>query len=77
MEVFVKVWSDDDLVGFLKFPDEETLGKNSDFFDNMFDYGFRIEKSTAEEYYSFQGGDEIDVEDLRKGNYYIDDNELD
>jgi hypothetical protein len=43
----------------------------------MFDYGFRIEKSTAEEYYSFQGGDEIDVEDLRKGNYYIDDNELD
>lgn len=53
------------------------LAKIPIFFDNMFDYGFRIEKSTAEEYYSFQGGDEIDVEDLRKGNYYIDDNELD
>jgi len=77
MEVFVKVWSGDDLVGFLKFPDEEILGENSDFFDNMFDYGFRIEKSTAEEYYSFQGGDEIDVESLRRGDYYIDDNELD
>lgn len=77
MEVFVKVWSKDNFVGFLQFPDEETLSDNTEFFDEMFDAGFRIEKSTAEEYYSFQGGDEIDVEDLRKGNYYIDDNELD
>ena len=51
MEVFVKVWSKDNFVGFLQFPDEETLGENSDFFDNMFDYGFRIEKTTSEEYH--------------------------
>ena len=40
MEVFVKVWSKDNLLGFLQFPDEETLLDNTEFFDSMFDGGF-------------------------------------
>ena len=73
MEVFVKVWSKDNLLGFLQFPDEETLSDNTEFFDSMFDGGFRIEKTTKEEYDAYQGGDEITVEDIKNGNYRIED----
>jgi hypothetical protein len=56
----------------LQFPDEETLSDNTEFFDEMFDSGFRIEKTTKEEYDAYQGGDEITVEDIKNGNYRID-----
>jgi hypothetical protein len=39
----------------------------------MFDGGFRIEKTTKEEYDEYQGGDEITVEDIKNGNYRIED----
>ena len=73
MEVFVKVWFKDNLLGFLQFPDEETLSDCSEFFDEMFDSGFKIEKSTKEEYDAYQGGDEIPIEDIKNGNYRIED----
>ena len=73
MEVFVKVWSKDNFVGFLQFPDEETLSDNTEFFDEMFDSGFRIEKTTKKEYDDYQGGDELTIEDIKNGDYRIDD----
>ena len=74
MEVYVKIWKDDDMQGFLKFDDEESLTENTEFLDTMFDYGFRIEKTTEQEYIDFDGGDELSVDDIKKGNYRIEDN---
>ena len=74
MEVYVKIWKDDDMLGFLKFDDEESLTENTEFLDTMFDYGFRIEKTTEQEYIDFDGGDELSVDDIKKGNYRIEDN---
>jgi hypothetical protein len=56
----------------LTFPDEETLGDNIDFMDSLFDIDYVVTRSTKEEYDSFDGGDELSVEDIKNGNYRID-----
>ena len=60
------------LIGYLTFPDEETLGDNIDLMDSLFDTDYVVTRSTKEEYDSFDGGDELSVEDIKNGNYRID-----
>jgi len=72
MEVYIKIEKGGQLIGYLTFPDEETLGDNIDFMDSLFDIDYVVTRSTKEEYDSFDGGDELSVEDIKNGNYRID-----
>jgi hypothetical protein len=46
--------------------------------DSLFDTGYVITRSTKEEYDSFDGGDELSIDDIKNGNYLVeDDDELD
>jgi hypothetical protein len=72
MEVYIKIKKGGQLIGYLTFPDEETLGDNIDFMDSLFDPPPVVTRSTKEEYDSFDGGDELSVEDIKNGNYRID-----
>jgi hypothetical protein len=40
--------------------------------DSLFDIDYVVTRSTKEEYDSFDGGDELSVEDIKNGNYRID-----
>ena len=72
MEVYIKIKKGGQLIGYLTFPDEETRGDNIDFMDSLFDIDYVVTRSTKEEYDSFDGGDELSVEDIKNGNYRID-----
>ena len=72
MEVYIKIEKSGQLIGYLTFPDEDTLGDNMEFMDSLFDTNYVITRSTKEEYESFDGGDELSVEDIKNGNYSID-----
>lgn len=72
MEVYIKIEKSGQLIGYLTFPDEDTLGDNMEFMDSLFDTNYVITHSTKEEYESFDGGDELSVEDIKNGNYSID-----
>lgn len=73
MTVYIKIEKNGFLVGYLNFPDEDTMADNMIFFDDMFDAGYILTRTTKEEYDSFEGGDELSVEDIKNGNYQIDD----
>jgi hypothetical protein len=72
MEVYIKIEKGGQLIGYLTFPDEDTLGDNMEFMDSLFDTNYVITRSTKEEYESFDGGDELSVEDIKNGDYSID-----
>jgi hypothetical protein len=72
MEVYIKIEKNGDLIGYVTFPDEDVLGDNIEVMDSLFDTGYVITRSTKEEYDSFDGGDELSVEDIKNGNYRID-----
>jgi hypothetical protein len=72
MEVYIKIEKGGQLIGYLTFPDEDTLEDNMEFMDSLFDTNYVITRSTKEEYESFDGGDELSVEDIKNGNYRID-----
>ena len=74
MEVYIKIEMDDELIGFIRFENEEVLAENEDFFNGMFDNGFQITRSSEQEYNEFDGGDELTIDDIQNGNYRIDDN---
>jgi hypothetical protein len=40
--------------------------------DSLFDAGYVITHSTKEEYDSFNAGDELSIDDIKNGNYRID-----
>jgi hypothetical protein len=48
------------------------LGNNIEIMDSLFDAGYVITHSTKEEYDSFNGGDELSIDDIKNGNYRID-----
>ena len=72
MEVYIKIEKNGDLIGYLTFPDEDVLGNNIELMDSLFDAGYVITHSTKEEYDSFNGGDELSIDDIKNGNYRID-----
>ena len=72
MEVYIKIEKNGDLIGYLTFPDEDVLGNNIEIMDSLFDVGYVITHSTKEEYDSFNGGDELSIDDIKNGNYRID-----
>jgi hypothetical protein len=72
MEVYIKIEKNGDLIGYLTFPDEDVLGNNIEIMDSLFDAGYVITHSTKEEYDSFNGGDELSIDDIKNGNYRID-----
>ena len=74
MEIYIKIEMDGELIGFIRFENEEVLAENEDFFNGMFDNGFQITRSNKEEYDKFDGGDELTIDDIQNGNYRIDDN---
>jgi hypothetical protein len=74
MEVYIKIEMDGELIGFIRFENEEVLAENEDFFNGMFDNGFQITRSSEQEYNEFDGGDELTIDDIQNGNYRIDDN---
>jgi hypothetical protein len=78
MEVYIKIEKNGDLIGYVTFPDEDVLGDNIEVMDSLFDTGYVITRSTKEEYDSFDGGDELSIDDIKNGNYLVeDDDELD
>ena len=78
MEVYIKIEKNGDLIGYVTFPDEDVLGNNIEIMDSLFDAGYVITHSTKEEYDSFNGGDELSIDDIKNGNYLVeDDDELD
>jgi hypothetical protein len=72
MEVYIKIEKNGDLIGYVTFPDEDVLGNNIEIMDSLFDAGYVITHSTKEEYDSFNGGDELSIDDIKNGNYRID-----
>ena len=72
MEVYIKIEKNGDLIGYLTFPDEDVLGNYIEIMDSLFDAGYVITHSTKEEYDSFNGGDELSIDDIKNGNYRID-----
>ena len=72
MEVYIKIEKNGDLIGYLTFPDEDVLGNNIEIMDSLFDAGYVTTHSTKEEYDSFNGGDELSIDDIKNGNYRID-----
>lgn len=72
MEVYIKIEKNGDLIGYVTFPDEDVLGNNIEIMDSLFDAGYVITHSTKEEYDSFNGGDELSLDDIKNGNYRID-----
>ena len=72
MEVYIKIEKNGDLIGYLTLPDEDVLGNNIEIMDSLFDAGYVITHSTKEEYDSFNGGDELSLDDIKNGNYRID-----
>ncbi len=72
MEVYIKIEKNGDLIGYLTFPDEDALGNNIEIMDSLFDAGYVITHSTKEEYDSFNAGDELSIDDIKNGNYRID-----
>jgi hypothetical protein len=78
MEVYIKIEKNGDLIGYVTFPDEDVLGDNIEVMDSLFDTGYVITRSTKEEYDSFDGGDELSIDDIKNGNYLVEnDDELD
>jgi hypothetical protein len=78
MEIYIKIEKNGDLIGYLTFPDEDVLENSIEVMDSLFDTGYIITRSTKEEYDSFDGGDELSIDDIKNGNYRIEDgNELD
>ena len=75
MEVYIKIEKNGDLIGYVTFPDEDVLGNNIEIMDSLFDAGYVITHSTKEEYDSFNGGDELSMDDIKNGNYRIEDND--
>ena len=75
MEVYIKIEKNGDLIGYVTFPDEDVLGNNIEIMDSLFDAGYVITHSTKEEYDSFNGGDELSLDDIKNGNYRIEDND--
>lgn len=76
MEVYIKIEKNNELIGYVTFPDEDVLAENMSFMDGLFDLDYVITRTTKEEYESFDGGDELTVEDIQNGNYRIDDDIL-
>lgn len=74
MEVYVKILKDGEAVGFLQFKDEESLSESVELFDTMIDHGFIFEKTTQQEYNNFYEGDELSLDDIKTGNYRIENN---
>jgi hypothetical protein len=72
MEVYIKIEKNGDLIGYVTFPDEDVLGNNIEIMDSLFDTGYVITRSTKEEYDSFDGGDELSIDDIKNGDYNID-----
>ena len=72
MEVYIKIEKNGDLIGYLTFTDEDVLENNIEIMDSLFDAGYVITHSTKEEYDSFNGGDELSIDDIKNGNYRID-----
>ena len=68
MEVYIKIEKNGDLIGYVTFPDEDVLGNNIEIMDSLFDAGYVITHSTKEEYDSFNGGDELSIDDIKNGN---------
>lgn len=78
MEVYIKIEKNGNLIGYVTFPDEDVMGDNIDVMDSLFDTGYVITRSTKEEYDSFDGGDELSIDDIKNGNYRVEgEDELD
>jgi len=71
MEVYIKIEKNGELIGYITFPDEDVLGDNIEIMDSLFDTGYVVTHSTKEEYDSFDGGDELSIDDIKNGNYDI------
>lgn len=68
MNTYISVIKDNIELGVLKFQEIEDTVK---FFDDMYNNGYIIKKITEEYYNSFQFGDELTIDDIKKGNYRI------
>lgn len=73
MEVYIKIEKNGTLIGYVTFPDEDVMSDNMEFIDSLFDSDYVITRTTKEEYDSFQGGDELSIDDIKMGNYRIQD----
>lgn len=68
MSIYIKVTKDDVIMGVLNFEDSDVV---INFFDKMYEKGFKIEKITEEQYNSDEYGDEVSSDDINNGNYKI------
>jgi len=68
-DIYIAVYKDDEKLMVFKFKNHDTIGTN--FFNTVIDNGYTIKNITEEEYNSCNIGDELTIDDIKNGNYTI------
>lgn len=72
-KVFVKLVFDETTIGMLKYDNEKDFEEDSELIVELIDRGISLVKIDEQEYEAWDLGDEMTTQDLRDGNYYIED----
>jgi len=72
-KVFVKLVFDETTIGMLKYDNEKDFEEDSELMVELIDRGISLVKIDEQEYEAWDLGDEMTTQDLRDGNYYIED----
>ena len=72
-KVFVKLVFDETTIGMLKYDNEKDFEEDSELMVELIDRGISLVKIDEQEYEAWDLGDEMTTQDLRNGNYYIED----
>jgi len=72
-QVYVKLVSEDTTIGMIKYESEKDFVENSGLMVELIDKGITLVKIDQQEYDEWDLGDEMTVQDLKDGNFYIED----
>ena len=72
-KVFVKLVFHETTIGMLKYDNEKDFEEDSELMVELIDRGISLVKIDEQEYEAWDLGDEMTTQDLRDGNYYIED----